>query len=74
MAEHGGVKWAQAGREMFSGNYSSHKLGEMPLPSPEGIEIAERTRILQPTMKNKLINMTRQFYNSIKICLITPKN
>lgn len=50
------------------------QIGGDDFPSPEGIEIAERTRILQTTMKNKLINMTRQFYNSIKICLITPKN
>lgn len=44
MAEHGGVKWAQTGRETFSGNYSAHKLGRNAFSQPRAFELLRGAR------------------------------
>ena len=68
MAEHRRVKWAQTGKEIFSGNYSSHKLGENFSSFVWRVwRIQSHSQCYNQQCKDRFIKMKRQFCNSIKV-------
>lgn len=68
MAEHRRVKWAQTGKEIFSGNYSFHKLGENFSSFVWRVwRIQSHSQCYRQQCKDRFIKMKREFCNSIKV-------